>query len=118
MPRFKITNTYSVDAESIHQAIHVWRESPLDVLTEVNILEVDALDKPEPPKTLAQKMAAETAALVKDAAAQAGLVEKTRICSDHQVPMQKRSSKFGKGKFYFACPEKLADGSYCRAKPL
>ena len=118
MPRFKITNTYLIDTESIHEAIHIWRQSPLDVLTEVNVLEVDALEKPEPPKTMAQKVVATTAALVKDAAVQVGIAEKTRFCSDHRVEMQKRPSKFRAGQVYFACPERLADGSYCKAKPL
>ena len=118
MPLFKITNTYLIDTESIHEAIHIWRQSPLDVLTEVNVLEVGTLEKPEQPKTMAQKVVATTTALVKDAAAQVGIAEKTPICPDHQVAMQKKPSRFGKGKFYFVCPERLADGSYCKAKPL
>lgn len=118
MPRFKITSVSVVEAETAHKAMGDWREYPVDDVTEVTIVEMAALDKPEQPKTMAQKAVAATTALAKDAAAQAGVIEKTRICPDHQVAMQKKASKFGAGKFYFACPVKLDDGKYCKAKPL
>ena len=118
MPLFKIVCTSVIDAETAHEAMGHWREYPVDDVTEVTIAETAVLVTPEQPKTMAQKVVATTTALVKDAAAQVGIAEKTAICPDHQVAMQKKPSKFGKGKFYFACPERLADGSYCKAKPL
>src|SRR5690349_17974993 len=98
MPQFKITQMFVVDAESISEAIHIWRSVPYDIVTEVNIATITASKKSEDserPKTMAQKVVATTTALVKDAAVQAGIAEKTQICADHRVPMQKKPSKFG-----------------------
>ena len=84
---------------------------------EMTVAEATATEKVEQPKTLAQKVVSTTAGLVKDAAVQAGIAEKTPFCPDHQVAMQKKASKFGEGKFFWSCPVKLDDGKYCRAKP-
>jgi len=115
MPRFKITQTYVVDAESRKEAGHVWGSFPYDILTEINGVEAP-MEKLEQPKTMAQKVVATTTAQAKDAPAQTGMTEKTPNCPDHQVAMQKRESKYPNGKPYWSCPEKV-DGKYCRAKP-
>lgn len=117
MPRFKITSVSLIDDETPMDAMNLWREFPFDYVTEVTMVELGRLDTPELPKTMAQKMVGTATALVKEAAAQVGVTEKTRFCSVHQVAMQKKPSKFGKDKFYFSCPEKNDDGSYCKAKP-
>src|SRR3954447_23010773 len=111
MPRFKITSVCAIVADTAHEAIGDWQQYPLDNVIEMTVAEVSAMEKPEQPKTMAQKVVATTTALVKEAAVQAGVVEKTPICPDHQVPMQKKPSKFGNGKFYWSCPQRNADGS-------
>src|SRR5688572_14962364 len=100
MPRFKITSVSVIEAETAHEAMGDWREYPVDDVTEVTIIEMAAQATPEQPKTFAQKVVATTTALAKDAAVQAGIAEKTPMCPDHQVAMQKKPSKFGQGKFY------------------
>lgn len=116
MSRFKITCVCVVIAETAHEAIGDWQQYPLDNVVELTVAEVAASATPEPPKTMAQKVVATTAALVKDAAVQAGIAEKTPICPDHQAAMQKRPSKFPNGKPYWTCPVKLDDGKFCKAK--
>src|SRR4051794_35154284 len=102
MPQFKIVCTSVIDAETAHEAMGHWREYPVDDVTEVTIAETAVLEKLEQPKTMAQKVVGTATALMKDAAVQAGIAEKTQFCPVHQVAMQKRSSKFGKGRFYWS----------------
>lgn len=109
MAKFKITAACVVIADNVHEAIGEWVQYPLENVVEMTVAEVSAAAQPEQPKTMAQKVVATTTALVKDAAAQAGIVEKTPICPEHQKPM--RSGKYG-----WYCPNKRDDGSYCRAK--
>src|SRR4051794_39208584 len=116
--KFRLTTVHVIDAETVDAALRAWREHPFLDVSEMTVGELAAIDRREHPKTIADKVVATTKALVKDAAVQAGIAEKTPICPDHQVAMQKRPSKFPGGKPYWSCPVKLDDGKYCRAKPL
>jgi hypothetical protein len=115
--KFQIKTIYVIDAETVDAALRAWREHPFMDVSEMTIGELVAIDRKEHPKTLADKVVATTTAMVKDAAVQAGVIEKTPNCPDHQVAMQKRESKYPNGKPYWSCPVKLDDGKYCRAKP-
>ena len=107
MPKFTITVERTVTAENQPDAISRFLERPFGFGATMSIVEVH---EPEPvPKTLAQKTVA--------TAAQPDVAEQTPICRDHRVAMQQKPSKFGKGQFYWRCPAKNADGSYCKYRP-
>ena len=105
MPRFKITSTYVIDAETDSRGDRTSGDNSRSmIVTEMTIARSGRSGETRAAQTMAQKVVATTTALVKDAAVQAGIAEKTPICPDHQVAMQKRPSKFGQGKFYWSCP--------------
>ena len=113
MSTYTITARRTIEALNIDDAIAQFKVDPFgpDAPSKVELVKEPA------PQTLGQKIVTTTTALAKDAAVQTGMIEKNPICPDHHVPMQKKPSKFGNGKFYFSCPVKLDDGTYCRAKP-
>ena len=115
--KFQIKTIHVIEAETVDTALRAWREHPFLDVAEMTVGELAAIDRREHPKTFCQKLTATTGALVKEAAVQVGVTEKTPVCPDHQKAMQKKPSKFGEGKFYWSCPVKLDDGKYCRAKP-
>lgn len=115
MSKFTITVERTVTAENQADAISRFLERPFGYGATTNIVEVE---EPEPaPKTLTQKAVDTVAAVVKDAAAQAGIVEQPPNCRDHGVTMEKKPSRFRKGEFYWSCSQRTADGGSCKYRP-
>jgi len=99
MKKFTITVERTVTAENQADAISRFLDRPFGFGATTNIVEVA---EPEP---------AASAAAVSEGADQAP------SCRDHKVAMQQKPSKYRSGEFYWSCPAKNADGSYCRYRP-
>lgn len=113
MQTYKIASIRYIDAESIDEALKLFREQPLARSLEVQTVTLVKSAAPAS-KSPVNGVLAQAGELAAVAASQLGVAQRAPICPLHSVQMTKRSGSRGE---FWSCGRKNEDGSWCRYRP-